>query len=62
MFSEQNSLHPSSNDANDLVHKLNEYIKVQNSSTSTLQEMEMTFEGLFHDDLQLHLEGGGFAR
>ena len=62
MFSEQNSLHPSSNDANDLVHKLNEYIKVQNSSTSTLQEMEMTFEGLFHDDLELHLEGGGFGQ
>lgn len=59
---EQNSLHPSFNNANDLVQKLNEYIKVQNSSTSTLQDMEMTFEGLFHDDLELHLEGGGFGQ
>lgn len=38
-------------DVGDLVHNLNEYSRVQNSDSSTLQDMETVFESIFHDDL-----------
>lgn len=45
-----------------MVRNLHEYEKVENDTTSTLEDAERVFERLFHDEFEAKLEGGGFGR